>query len=361
MTTIKLLMGAMSVAMITVATIHTPVAATLQCPRERSSILICGAHARAQAVDRQQLAARKGLQSVREERSPDRSETARIGSRARSCDVSGQISRKARDTALSKNCVTGPAMTRDTLADKPPSTPLAPTSPKPQRAGIGTAFAINGAGEFLTNYHVVKSCMTEPRLRIAGEWQDSRAIASDERNDLAVVRVQSASGVPALRFRDGSGIRPADPVVVVGFPYAGLLTKSPQVTTGVVSALAGIRDDSRYVQMTAPVQPGSSGGPLLDSSGNVVGIVSSKLDTMSAAEWTGTSAWILTLPENINFAAKSTNAREFLDANHIAYDTASSTTRLDAADVGELAARSVVMVGCGGADQGAISVGVSDK
>ena len=118
MTTIKLLMGAMSVAMITVATIHTPVAATLQCPRERSSILICGAHARAQAVDRQQLAARKGLQSVREERSPDRSETARIGSWARSCDVSGQISRKARDTALSKNCVTGPAMTRDTLAER---------------------------------------------------------------------------------------------------------------------------------------------------------------------------------------------------------------------------------------------------
>ena len=263
--------------------------------------------------------------------------------------------------ALSKNCFMGPETTRDTLAEKAPATPLAPTSPKPQRAGIGTAFAINGSGEFLTNYHVVKSCMTEPRLRIAGEWQDSRAIASDERNDLAVVRVQSASAVPALRFRDGSGIRPADPVVVVGFPYAGLLTKSPQVTTGVVSALAGIRDDSRYVQMTAPVQPGSSGGPLLDMSGNVVGIVSSKLDTMSAAEWTGTSAWILTLPENINFAAKSTNAREFLDANHIAYDTASSTTRLDAADVGELAARSVVMVGCGGADQGAISVGVSDK
>src|SRR5205085_7396578 len=56
-------------------------------------------------------------------------------------------------------------MTRDTLADKPPSTPLAPTSPKPQRAGIGTAFAINGSGEFLTNYHVVKSCTTAPRDR----------------------------------------------------------------------------------------------------------------------------------------------------------------------------------------------------
>jgi S1-C subfamily serine protease len=247
------------------------------------------------------------------------------------------------------------------VADKAPTTPLAPTSPKPQRAGIGTAFAINGAGEFLTNYHVVKSCTTAPRLRIAGEWQDGRAIVSDERNDLAVVRVQSANAVPALRFRDGSSIRPADPVVVVGFPYAGLLTQSAQVTTGAISALAGVHDDSRYLQLTAPVQPGSSGGPLLDSSGNVVGIVSSKLDTTAAAEWTGTSGWIITLPENINFATKSANAREFLDANHIAYGTAPSTTRLDAADVGELAARSVVMVGCEGPDQDAMPSGFSEK
>jgi S1-C subfamily serine protease len=262
---------------------------------------------------------------------------------------------------LAKSCFTGPAAPRDTLAGKVPLTPLAPTSPKPQHAGIGTAFAINGSGEFLTNYHVVKSCETAPRLRIAGEWQDGRAIASDERNDLAVVWVESAKAVPALRFRDGSSIRPADPVVVLGFPYAGLLTKSPQVTTGVVSALAGIHDDSRYVQLTAPVQPGSSGGPLLDSSGNVIGIVSSKLDTMAAAEWTGRSAWVLTLPENINFATKSANAREFLEANHIAYDTTPSTTKLDAADVGELAARSVVMVGCGGTDRDAMSAGPSDK
>src|SRR5947208_495762 len=130
------------------------------------------------------------------------------------------------------------------------TTRIAPTYPTPQRAGIGTAFAINGSGEFLTNYHVVKSCTTAPRLRIAGEWQDGRAVVSDERNDLAVVRVQSANAVPPLRFRDGSSIRPADPVVVVGFPYAGLLTQSPQITTGVISALAGINDDSRYVQLT---------------------------------------------------------------------------------------------------------------
>jgi S1-C subfamily serine protease len=355
------LISALTAAVVTVVAMGTPFAATLQCGGKTSSPSACGAHEPVRPTARRQIVPPKRLKVVREQALPDRSETARIGSQTRSCDVSRQISKKAGDTALSKSCPTGPATTRDALAEKAPATPLAPNSPKPQRAGIGTAFAINGSGEFLTNYHVVKSCTTVPRLRIAGEWQDGRAIVSDERNDLAVVRVQSADAVPPLRFRDGSSIRPADPVVVVGFPYAGLLTQSPQVTTGVISALAGIHDDTRYVQLTAPVQPGSSGGPLLDSSGNVVGIVSSKLDTMAAVEWTGTSGWILTLPENINFAAKSANAREFLDANHIAYDTAPWTTRLDPADVGELAARSVVLVGCGGSDQAAISVGVSGK
>jgi S1-C subfamily serine protease len=321
----KAVWGVVSLVALTLGTIGMPSAATLECAdASLSSVSACGAHERVRPTARRQITQTRRLRAL-----PNQSDA--------------------------------PAKIPETVTDKAPTRLLAPTSPKPQRAGIGTAFAINGAGEFLTNYHVVKSCTTAPRLRIAGEWQDGRAIVSDERNDLAVVRVQSASAVPALRFRDGSSIRRADPVVVVGFPYAGLLTQSAQVTTGAISALAGIHDDSRYLQLTAPVQPGSSGGPLLDSSGNVVGIVSSKLDTMAAAEWTGTSGLILTLPENINFATKDINAREFLDANHIAYDTAQSTTKLEPADVGELAARSVVLVGCAGADQGAMSVGVSDK
>jgi Trypsin-like peptidase domain len=96
----------------------------------------------------------------------------------------------------------------------------------------------------------------------------------------ARVRAQ-ISGLPILHFRDGKYIRPADPVVVLGFPYAGLLATAPQVTTGAVSALAGLRDDTRYLQLTAPVQPGNSGGPLLDLSGNVVGIVSARDRTQS--------------------------------------------------------------------------------
>jgi S1-C subfamily serine protease len=98
--------------------------------------------------------------------------------------------------------------------------------------------------------------------------------------------------------------------------------------------------DTRYFQLTAPVQPGNSGGPLLDLSGNVVGIVSARINALAVAEATGT------LPENINFAIKSAIIRGFLEANQIDYETAQSTGKLDPADVGEIAAKSVVMLEC---------------
>jgi uncharacterized protein len=210
--------------------------------------------------------------------------------------------------------------------------------PEPKPVAAGTAFAINRAGEFLTNYHVVKGCLVV-RLGVAGVQQDGTVVFTDERNDLALVRAR-VTGVEPLRFREGKGIRPADGVVALGFPYAGLLATSPQVTTGAVSALAGIHDDSRVLQLTAPIQPGNSGGPLLDLSGNVVGVVSARINELAIAEATGT------LPQNINFAIKSTIIREFLDAHRVDYLTSQSVTKIDPADVGEMATRSTVMLEC---------------
>lgn len=126
----------------------------------------------------------------------------------------------------------------------------------------------------------------------------------------------------------------------MGYPYAGLLSTAPQVTTGSVTALAGIGDDSRFLQITAAIQPGNSGGPLFDLSGNVVGTVVSTLDPLIMAKLTGS------VPQNVNFAIKSGTVREFLDAKGIGYQTASSTTRMDPADVSEAGAKSVVMVEC---------------
>ena len=202
----------------------------------------------------------------------------------------------------------------------------------------GTAFAINSEGEFITNYHVVKGCSVV-RLRWDGNEHDASVIASDQQNDLAVVRV-SGSKIEPLKFREGKGIRPGDGIVALGFPYSGLLSTSVQVTTGDVSALTGIRDDIRFLQLTAPVQPGNSGGPLLDLSGNVVGIVSARINDLAVAEATGS------LPQNINFAIKSAVIRTFLEAHQIVYKTAPSSTQLEPADVAEAAAKSTLLLKC---------------
>ncbi len=91
-----------------------------------------------------------------------------------------------------------------------------------------------------------------------------------------------------------------------GFPLGGALASSGVATTGTVSALAGLGDDQRVLQISAPVQPGNSGGPLLDEKGFVVGVVVSKLNAMAIAEAIGD------IPQNVNFAVKGTVAKELL-------------------------------------------------
>lgn len=88
---------------------------------------------------------------------------------------------------------------------------------------------------------------------------------------------------PPLKFRDGKSIRCGDGIVVVRYPRQELPANQVHVTTGTVSAMAGPGNDTRILQITAPVQPGNSGGPLLDTTGNIVGIVLAKLDAIKTA------------------------------------------------------------------------------
>jgi len=163
------------------------------------------------------------------------------------------------------------------------------------------------------------------------------AVESDD--DLALLLPQTGTSGQAT-FRQEPKVRAGDSVVAVGFPLHGLLASSANVTTGTVSAVAGVRDDIRYLQIIAPVQPANSGGPLLDLSGNVVGVVVAKLDALKVAEATGD------IPQNVNFAIKDSVARAFLDAKGIRYQTASSDQELSAAEVGERAAAFTVLVEC---------------
>jgi serine protease Do len=138
-------------------------------------------------------------------------------------------------------------------------------------------------------------------------------LTTDAANDLALLKgnlmpVQAA----VLRV----GVKVGEEVAAFGFPLVGLLSTSDNFTRGNVSAITGLGDDTRYLQITAPIQPGNSGGPLLDQSGNVVGVVVSKLDVIKIA------AAIDDVAQNVNFAIKTTVLMNFLDANGVSYTMA---------------------------------------
>jgi S1-C subfamily serine protease len=119
--------------------------------------------------------------------------------------------------------------------------------------------------------------------------------------------------------------------VAIGYPYHGLLTSDFTVTTGIVSSLSGLMNDTRFLQISAAVQPGNSGGPLLDTSGEIVGVVAGKLDTVKFLRYTGT------IPENVNFAIKTGAIRDFLDNSVAPYETSAPGTELKTAEIARTA------------------------
>ena len=192
-------------------------------------------------------------------------------------------------------------------------------------------------GDTLTAAHVVEKC-PHPQLRLAGDSTAARVIARDKQNDLALLRADiHPTDIAHLRL----SVRQGEDVAVYGFPLAGLLASGGNITTGNVAALAGIGDDSRFLQISAPVQPGNSGGPLLDQSGNVIGIVVSKLDALKVA------SLIEDIPQNVNFAIKASVAGGFLDANNVAYESGQAGAKLPLADIAERAKTFTVGIVCG--------------
>ncbi len=95
---------------------------------------------------------------------------------------------------------------------------------------------------------------------------------------------------------------------MVGFPDIGLQGIAPKFARGEIASLSGPEDDARYFQISVPVQPGNSGGALVDEHGNVVGVVSAKLNASVALAASGA------LPENVNYAVKSSFVLSFLES-----------------------------------------------
>ncbi len=204
--------------------------------------------------------------------------------------------------------------------------------------GALSGVVVSTQGDIVTSEHGVNSCGSM-QVRTQSLTLPATIVARDRQNDLALLHVQHSFAAPAV-FRDGAGIRQAETVVAIGYPYGEKWDSGATVTNGSVSSLSGAGDDTRFLQFTAPVQPGNSGGPLLDPGGHIVGIVKAKLNQSPAGPSSGD------IPQNVNLAVKSAVVREFLDTNGVKYRAAPSTTELRSADIASAAKQSVVYVEC---------------
>ena len=177
----------------------------------------------------------------------------------------------------------------------------------------GTGFVINAAGATVTNFHVVQQCGSVSFQLGGGEdTLPASVIASDPMNDLALLKVSNKPSSTAV-FQDDERLNAGDDVIVFGFPLLGQLSSAGNLTKGSVTALSGLRDDTRFFQMSAPIQLGNSGGPVLNSSGRVIGVVTSKLNAAQELKSSGDIA------QNVNFALKASVLRMFLAANNVSY------------------------------------------
>ncbi len=193
--------------------------------------------------------------------------------------------------------------------------PYAPGAGEPW--ADGTAFAVASDGYAMTNHHVVEGCGRLEAIVGKRRVSEVRVLAIDVNLDLALVKLNHQFDTIAP-FRDDPPVRLGEPVMVAGFPMRHVVSTSFTVTTGVISAMAGIDDYPGELQISAPVQPGNSGGPLLDRAGNVIGIVSAQLN-----DWYAVDA-VDAVPQNINFAVNGMVVQKFLDQNQVSFISRSS-------------------------------------
>lgn len=209
----------------------------------------------------------------------------------------------------------------------------------PAKKGTGTAFVVSTEGHAVTNHHVVAGCK---ELRVQGRSESLQLITRDAVSDLALLKMPGETRAMAALAPDPASLRQGQDIVVFGFPLDSVLSSGGNLTPGVVSAITGLGNNSNQIQITAPIQPGSSGSPVMDKKGHVVGVVSMKLSDSVMAKATGS------LPQNVNFAISGQTLKAFLDANRVSYKTGSSffAWEKSLADLGDEARKWTTVVEC---------------
>lgn len=192
---------------------------------------------------------------------------------------------------------------------------------KPLEPGQGTGFLIGSDGFILTCAHVLEE-NKEATVTLNGTRHIADVIKADKDVDLALLKLRDklpGATVP-LSFRGRSReYSMGEDVFTIGYPLSQLLGNNARMSKGLLSATTGFRDDPKKIQVSAEIQPGNSGGPLLDHDGQIIGVIQQTMNPWFVVQATGGS-----LPQNISFSIKNDPILDFLkDASPSAFAEAS--------------------------------------
>lgn len=174
-------------------------------------------------------------------------------------------------------------------------------------ASYGTGFLITNDGYIVTNNHVIGDSKNVTIRLKGGAEKSAEIIRVDKKNDLAILRIAGKNYKP-LPIISSSNVKRGEKVFAIGFPRIDIQGVEPKLTEGIVSSLSGIKDEPTTFQISNPIQPGNSGGPLFNSDGKVIGVVVSTLNPLLVLKYSGS------LPQNVNYAVKSNYLIELLNS-----------------------------------------------
>jgi S1-C subfamily serine protease len=181
----------------------------------------------------------------------------------------------------------------------------------------GTGFFVSDNGIIVTNYHVIEDAESLT-IKTNNSTFNAEVLATDPVNDVAILKI--ASNSKPIPISNYFNVKKGEEVLTLGYPRIDVQGQEQKATFGRVNSLSGIKGDVRLTQIDVPIQPGNSGGPLLNKKGEVVGIVTATLDSIVILRQSGS------LPQNVNFAVKvdyiipllrQTIDKQFLDDNNL--------------------------------------------
>ena len=247
---------------------------------------------------------------------------------------------RAEGKRLASSWTPGMVLVRESVAGEGgQAEPREGTADASDRRATGTGFVVSGASHILTTLHVVEGCT---KLRISGREGTVKLLGIDRDNDLALLQIAGQTKDFARFPPNPPKLKQGAAIVVSSYPPEPRVSSGGNLTPGVVSGLTGLGNRTSQIQITAPIQPGSSGSPVIDKKGRVIGVVSIKFRDLKTAFAEST------LPQEVNFAVNAQTVKSFLDLYKVPYTTGASyfAGTKSTSDLAEEARKWTVLVEC---------------